>query len=293
MLNPVLEALQHPGASSFLARTFGEEAFEAPFHFHPEYELTLITSGEGRRYVGNRMDHFATGDLILLASNLPHCWKTTASAGGGESKHAGGQHAGAIVIQFAPDFLGRDFFSRPELVFIQNLLLQSATGIRFVGETRALAEKKVYAIAREKKGFDKIIGLLRLLELLALSEERQLLAPQMHFLPGREDRQRIQLIFAYIIEHFREKMVLDDIAQTVHMTPNAFCKYFKKVTRKTFVETVTEYRLNYAAGQLIHTDKPVSIICFDSGFGDVSHFNKTFKLKMQVSPLRYRKQFLP
>ncbi|MES1160243.1 MAG: helix-turn-helix domain-containing protein, partial [Bacteroidota bacterium] len=75
-------------------------------------------------------------------------------------------------------------------------------------------------------------------------------------------------------------------------TPNAFCRYFKKITRKTFMETVIEYRLNYATHQLIQTDKPISAICFDSGFGDISHFYKMFRSRMQLSPLNYRRQFM-
>jgi AraC-like DNA-binding protein len=76
------------------------------------------------------------------------------------------------------------------------------------------------------------------------------------------------------------------------MTTNAFCKYFKKVTRKTFMETIIEYRLNYAIQQLVQTDKPISEISYESGFGDVSHFYKMFKAKMNLSPLNYRKRFM-
>jgi AraC-like DNA-binding protein len=76
------------------------------------------------------------------------------------------------------------------------------------------------------------------------------------------------------------------------MTTNAFCKYFKKITRKTFMETIIEYRLNYAIQQLVQTDRPISDIAFESGFGDVSHFYKMFKLKMGLSPLNYRKRFM-
>jgi AraC-like DNA-binding protein len=85
---------------------------------------------------------------------------------------------------------------------------------------------------------------------------------------------------------------LDKAAGIANMTPNAFCKYFKKITRKTFMETVIEYRLNYATQQLVQTDKPISEISYTSGFGDVSHFYKMFKNKMQQSPLNYRKNFM-
>lgn len=288
MLKPVFESVQSQYTSSFLVRVFHQEAFRAPFHYHPEYELTLITRGEGRRYVGDRMDNFSRGDLVLLGADLPHCWKTEASSGDSEK-----ESAGAIVIQFQPDFLGNGFFSRPELSSIERLLQQSKGGVSFYGNTHISATKKIMALAKEEDSFKKMMGLLQLLQLLALSEEDQLLIPHRdNSLLDQEDQQRINNILAYIIDHFKEKISLDEIAQAAHMTPNAFCKYFKKVTRRTFMETVIDYRLNYATRLLVQTDKTVASICFDSGFGDISHFNKTFKSKMKVSPLQYRKQFL-
>jgi AraC-like DNA-binding protein len=109
---------------------------------------------------------------------------------------------------------------------------------------------------------------------------------------SRAEQERINPVFAYLVEHFTGHVSLDAAASIAHMTPNAFCKYFKKITRKTFMETVIEYRLNYATQQLIQTDKPISDISFESGFGDVSHFYKMFKTKMHQSPLNYRKNFM-
>jgi AraC-like DNA-binding protein len=106
------------------------------------------------------------------------------------------------------------------------------------------------------------------------------------------DWERIHPIFAYLVENFRGDISLEGASAAIGMTPNAFCRYFKKITRKTFMETVIEYRLNYATQQLVQTDKPISAICFDSGFGDISHFYKTFRSKMQLSPLNYRRRFV-
>jgi len=98
-------------------------------------------------------------------------------------------------------------------------------------------------------------------------------------------------VMAYVVDHFKKQVSLDQAAEIAGMTPTAFCKYFKRVTRKTFIETVLEYRINYAMQQLVHTDHSVSHISFESGFGDVSHFYKTFRLKKKISPLRYRQKF--
>jgi AraC-like DNA-binding protein len=99
-------------------------------------------------------------------------------------------------------------------------------------------------------------------------------------------------VFAYIVDNFHNEISLNKAAEIIGMTPNAFCKYFKKITRKTFMETVINYRINFATQQLIKTDKTIADVCFESGFGDISHFYKMFTSRMEVSPLNYRKQFL-
>ena len=96
---------------------------------------------------------------------------------------------------------------------------------------------------------------------------------------------------AYIVDHFREQITLENAAAIAGMTTTAFCKYFKRATRKTFIETVTEFRISYAMQQIVNTDHPVSHICFESGFGDVSYFYKTFRQRIKMSPLQYRKKF--
>jgi transcriptional regulator GlxA family with amidase domain len=109
---------------------------------------------------------------------------------------------------------------------------------------------------------------------------------------SRTNQERINSVFAYIVENFQKEITLEKAARTINMTPNAFCKYFKKMTRKTFMEAVMEFRINHAVQQLVQTDKTISSICFDSGFSDISHFHKTFKSRLKVSPLNYRRKFL-
>jgi AraC-like DNA-binding protein len=282
MLKASYEILQHSASHSFLLRVFGELAFTAPYHFHPEYELTLILEGNGKRYVGSHMADFRTGDLVLLGSHLPHCWKLERNTDRGNT----------IVVQFAPDFLGKDFFSKAELAPISSLLQKSGCGIQFGGTTREHVAERMRTLAAETNDFRRLIGFLEILQELALAKDPVLLDPKRVTAElTQADRERAYPIFAYLVENFRGDMSLDKAAAIAGMTPNAFCRYFKRVTRKTFMETVIEYRLNHATQQLIQTDKPVSAICFDSGFNDVSHFYKMFRSKMQVSPLHYRKKF--
>jgi AraC-like DNA-binding protein len=287
MLQASYEVLQQPSGHSFLLKVFGERAFTAPYHFHPEFELTLILGGRGRRFIGNHMADFGPGDLVLVGSHLPHCWKLET----GYTGIAG--TAGAIVIQFAPYFLGADFFSRAEMEPIGKLLQQSNCGIEFRDATRQTAHERIEAIAHEKSNFRRLLQFLEILQGLALSTDGQLLDPQRVSTElAPLDQKSTHPIFAYLVENFRGEISLNRAAAISGMTPSAFCRYFKKITRKTFMETVIEYRLSYARQQLVQTDRPISSICFDSGFGDISHFHKTFRSKMQLSPLHYRRKFM-
>ena len=279
-----LESLATSSLNSFLIRRFEEKNFSAPYHVHPEFELTLILSGKGKRYVGSKMNDFYPGDFVLLGSNLPHCWKT-------ESKQKS-EKSSSIVIQFQKDFLGESFFEKPEMRSITQLLKKSDSGIRFTNDG-PLYNNKMQELSDEKNNFKRVILLLDLLHLLSLSKKYELLEKQKNnIVIAAGEQQRLHLVMAYIVEYFKEDVSLIKAASIANMTPSAFCKYFKRITRKTFMEAVTDYRVDYAAQQLINTSHLISQISFDSGFNDLSHFHKTFKGRMQLSPLYYRNTFL-
>jgi AraC-like DNA-binding protein len=286
MIKASYEVVQAVNGQSFLIRKFDRSAFDAPYHFHPEYELTYIINGSGKRYAGSHMDDFTAGDLVLLGPNLPHCWKLEP----GKETQA---EASAVVIQFNETFLGDDFFNKIELQQIKKLLQKSGCGISFNTAAKAAVNDSLLALTAEKNNFKTMIGLLEVLNRLALAKDYNLL-DQNRVIAERTiaEQQRINPVFAYLVENFRQPVSLDAVARIANMTTNAFCKYFKKITRKTFMETIIEYRLNYAIQQLVQTDKAISEISFESGFGDVSHFYKMFKVKMHLSPLNYRKKFM-
>ncbi|MBB6108372.1 AraC-type DNA-binding protein [Mucilaginibacter lappiensis] len=286
MIKASYEVLQPANSQSFLVRKFDKLAFDAPYHFHEEYELTCVIRGTGKRYVGSHMEDFVSGDLVLLGPNLPHCWKL-------ESGEIPIEDASAIVIQFNDAFLGDEFFNKFELQHIKQLFQKSACGILFHSDTQKEVKELLLKLADEKSNFRILISLLEILQRMASSDE-YILLDQHRVIAQRSlaERERINPVLAYLVENFRKQVSLDAAASIANMTTNAFCKYFKKVTRKTFMETIIEYRLNYAIQQLVQTDKPISEISFESGFGDVSHFYKMFKAKMHLSPLNYRKRFM-
>lgn len=285
-IKPIFEALQSVSDHSLLIRKFEEVAFTAPYHFHPEFELTLISKGEGKRYVGSHMATYTAGDLVLLGPNLPHCWKT-----GTIKKDE--RNACSIVIQFTYDFLGKTFLGKEGMEPIVHLLGKSHQGLHFSEKIPNSVGNKINLLFDENDPFKRLIAFLEILHQLGEAKDFVLLNQQ-ELSPGQspEERARINAVLAYIVDNFRKDVSLDKAADIAGLSLNAFCKYYKKITRKTFMETVIDYRLNFATQQLVQTDKPISEICFDSGFGDVSHFYRLFRRKMMLSPLKYRKKFM-
>ncbi|MBC7893390.1 MAG: AraC family transcriptional regulator [Sphingobacteriaceae bacterium] len=282
-MKPAFEQIASPPHHSFLLREFMLPVFNAPYHLHPEIELTLILSSRGKRFVGTHIADFSAGDLVLLGSNLPHCWRND------ERSH---DPARSIVVQFRWDFLGETLWQTPELSPVARLLERARTGLQFTGNTATQVADRMEALVGAEP-VARLTGLLTVLHGLATSDEFQVLdtgysAAAM----TAADCERINRVYVYVAEHFQTAIRLDDVARLVHMTPQAFCRYFKKTTRKTFIELVNDYRIRYASQLLTdNRDKAVAEVCFESGFGNVSHFNNRFRLTTGQSPLQYRRAF--
>ncbi|MEC5145723.1 AraC family transcriptional regulator [Chitinophaga sp. 212800010-3] len=282
-MKATFESITAPVDQSFFVRKFEEKQFPAPYHFHPEYELTLILNGTGKRYVGNHAGDYTSGDMVLLGPNLPHCWKTDISAAEEMSR--------AIVVHFKDDCMGKDFFYRPELHLIATLLKKSAYGLHFTGGIADITQSLV-AIHQEVVAFQRMVMLLELLQKMATSSQYLLLDEQSAYLSmASGEKERLSNVIGYIVDNFQHKISLDMAAQTANMTPNAFCRYFKKVNRKTFMEAVNDYRIDYAKKQLLSTSKSITEIGFESGFNDISNFHRAFKQRLKTSPFSYRNQF--
>lgn len=278
-----LEYIGQPNNLSFVQRHIRVPYFDAPYHYHPEMELTLITRSRGKRFVGHDIADFEEGDLVLIGANLPHCWKNDNANIDNEAE--------ALVIQFRDDFLGSELWQKPEFLSISKMLRMAAGGIAFGGQVRNRAGKEIKMMANLPP-LQRVLSLLDLLQTLAESDEFEVLsAPDQSVWPAAE-YERINKVYSYIVENFRKEIHLDDAAATISMTSTAFCRYFKRITKKTFIDVVTEYRVKYACQLLVnHPDMTATEVCFDSGFGNLSHFNKQFKAVTQYTPLHYRKEF--
>lgn len=283
-MKPVYEQIIPKSESSISALRLSMPVFVGTYHFHPEIELTLIEKSSGKRYVGGRVSDFDSGDLVLLGADVPHCWH-------GSEVSQGSENAQSIVIQFRKEFLGVTFWNLDEMADIRILLEKAHAGILIKGITRNLLTQKI-ACCADAIGFSRLMQLIEILHIIAVSDETELIDDQfLNLSASTSETERFQRVFAYIIENYKKEISLKKVAEIACLTPTAFCRYFKKITNKTITEVVTEYRLKHACHLLRTTEKPVSEICTESGFGNISYFNKTFKTVKENTPLAYRKLF--
>lgn len=250
------------------------------WHYHPEIELAFINGGSGKRQIGSHVSYYTDGDLILIGSNLPHCGFTDVSTG----------NSSETIIQFNPGFLGEGFMAMPEMKSLNSLFGRALAGIAFGPQTRQEVGKMVEKMANMEP-FERLLQLLQVLQRLEHADDYKVLNAQGFSLETNvQDNDRINMVFNYIKDHFREPMALEDIAGMASMTVPSFCRYFKKVTNKTFVHFVNEYRVVHACKLLAERQVPISEVCFESGFNNFSHFNKSFKEFTGKSASQYRKE---
>ncbi|GLB49640.1 AraC family transcriptional regulator [Neptunitalea sp. Y10] len=281
-LKPSFEVIQPSFGSSFSYSRFKENTNNKThvWHHHPEIELVYVNEGSGKRQIGSHISYFTDGDLILIGSNLPHCGFTDKDTG----------NKNETVIHIKPDFLGTDFFSLPEMKSIYTMLDQASGGIVFYDETKQLIGEQIEAM-QFMSPFDRLLSMLKVLQNLSVSQKFKILNAKGFAMETQmQDNERINMVFNYVKDNFQEQIALEEVAMLTSMTVPSFCRYFKKVTNKTFTQFVNEYRLVHASKLL--AEKPMSIaeVSFESGFNNFSHFNKSFKSFTGKSASQYRQE---
>jgi AraC-like DNA-binding protein len=277
---PTLEKIDTGFESSIrvMKHTEFNKDFSPFWHFHPELELIYVNKGQGKRHIGNHLSYFNNSQLLLIGSNLPHNGFTDRLTTNGSE----------TLVQFRDDFMGKEFFSVPELKAVRDLLERSKKGILFGIPTKKKLGPKIEKLA-EKKGFKQILLFLEILHVLAKSKDYTLLNVDGYALETEpQDSSKIDSIYKHINDHFKEHISLKEISDVASMTVPAFCRYFKKVTGKTFTKLVNEYRVVHATKLLSESQMSITDIAYECGFNNFSHFNKLFKEITGKSASKYR-----
>ena len=279
---PTLEIIEPSFGSSFTITQYDENSNNKAhfWHYHPEIELVYVNGGAGKRQVGSHISYYTSGGVILIGSNLPHCGFTDENTGNKKE----------TVIQMLPDFLGTDFFGISEMKNINHLFNRAKSGLVFIGPTKKRLGSKI-ELMEDQLPFERLLTLLSILnEMEEATEFKVLNAEGFSMEMQMQDNDKINTVFNYVKDNFQDQITLDEVAALVRMTIPSFCRYFKKVTYKTFTKFVNEYRLVHASKLL--AEKPISIteICFECGFNNFSYFNKSFQEFTGKSASQYRKE---
>lgn len=280
-MKAALEKIEPVFGNSFTLKSFdeGDNCNHPNWHFHPEYEIVFVSKGRGKRHIGDHISYFESGDLIFLGPNLPHF---------GFTEEVFEPHT-EIVVQMKEDFLGPDFLEKPEMRGIKQLFERSRQGLSFSGETKEQIGQRLLEML-EQDSFDRLLSLLHILQEMAGSKDYEMLNASGFALEvNAQDQDRIEAIYRYVQQNFQDEVNLDKAAKLANMTVPAFCRYFKKLTRKTFSQFVNEFRIAHACRLLGDETLTIAAVSFESGFNNLSHFNRQFKNITDLSPRAYRK----
>ncbi len=260
-----------------------EHGFDGHWHYHPEYEIKWVRDGAGQRMVGDHLESFGSNDLVLVGSNLPHCWRT-------DPEYRG--RSRAKLLQFSPDCLGEN----PEMGKIRELLEKSKLGLRFNLSERGTIERVEEAFDQLKAASQGTwLSYACWIQLLGLLTElsKQPLATEGYALKEPVD-DRLARVIDFIFEQVESQVspsLFEHSSDLVSMTPAAFSRFFKRHTGRTFSHFVNEARIARACRSLVESEETILTVSLECGFGSLSHFNRVFVGHKGCSPGRWRARF--
>ncbi len=251
------------------------------WHYHPEYEIVFIPSGEGQRRIGTNVSRYEAGELVFIGPNLPHLNYSYGKQGDYEE----------IVVQMREDFMGESFLQKPEMSPVRRLFERAHAGLIFGSSTKQQVSPWLMQLSGQTP-FERFLTLLRVLQHLAdASDARPLHTDGVRFDLNPKEQERINRVCHYVEQQYAEPVDMHAVADLASMTVPAFCRYFKRMTRQTFTDFVNEYRVNQAR-RMLHSARTVADVSFAVGFNNLSHFNRTFRTVTGQTPSTYRKSLV-
>ena len=277
-----------PEFRAFVIKKIDAPHFDPTFHLHPEFQLSYVIKGEGTRFVGDNIKSFRDGDLVLTGPNLPHVWRSDNKYFEKNSQLT----TTVIVIYFHDHFLGETLHEKEEMESINRLFQRSERGLEITGATKTLVSKMIRQLL-SLKGMDSIIQLLKILDVLAKSNECHFITHHHIGTSNTEaETNRMNKVYGYVMKNFKHKISLDEVAGIVNMTRTSFSRYFKSRVNKSFSNFLKEIRIEYACKLLQEEKMNIDSIGYECGFQTLSNFNKQFKNVMEKQPHNYRKEYL-
>lgn len=284
MANIMHEKLNLSSGSPVKIKWCDYDYFKFPWHFHEEYEIVYVLKSTGTRFVGNNIEPFSDDDLVLLGSSVPHMYRNDIQYYQNDPKY----RVHAITLQFSKEFFKYSLEQYPEFSHIKNLLEDAKYGIYFEKDANRTIRKKMVK-ALHLNGLDLLLETIKILSLMSQSETRRLLRDESEdTLSLADDKDpRIIKVKAFLHREYTGIISLQRIADIAGMNESAFCRYFLEKTSKTCFQYINELRITYACKLLLERRLTISQICYESGYNNISNFNRQFKKITGYSPTDY------
>lgn len=263
---------------SFRVQEDEQDVLYSHLHMHPEIQIMWMKAGRGNWFIADAFGSFEAGDVFVIGSNVPHVFKSE------RLDH----DAHALSVFFKPDAFGEGFFDLPELQPLNTLWERSKGGLRIGGEDSIAG---AFEMLQGAAGTGRMTALMHLFEALQHAKREVLASGTPKWAVGVAEGERLDRVITYLMEHFDGQVQLEEVAEVAHLTPSSFCRFFKRRTRKTLVQFLTDLRLSEVQKLLVQTELPVAEIAMQCGFQNLSHFNKSFRKRNEMSPTNYRKRY--
>jgi AraC-like DNA-binding protein len=277
------EVVNYPAENSFLIKYDDFPHFTVPWHFHNEFEIVLIIRSFGKKFVGDVVEEFLPGDLSIYGSKLPHFYMNDQAFYHGDPD----LRVNAIVVQFPTSYFPPSQLQRTEFGSVKKLLGSASSGLTFSTDVAAKGGK-ILGEMLKTSGMERHLLLVKLIDYLGNSDSRSIAS--IGYTNSMDDfaEPRMAKIYNFMTRHYNHRITLSEVSSVAGMNPSAFCRYFKQKTGKTFAQFVSELRISYACKFLRHGFQTVARISDESGFNNLSNFNRQFKRIIGKSPSEYR-----
>ena len=256
------------------------ESFYGMLHQHEEIQISLVIEGEGTLVVGDSINYYSKGDILIIGSYLPHVFKSDNSAS---------TNSHMLSLFFTKNSFGNGFFQLEEMTELQKFFKRCKHGFKVTSKLKQI--KHLFFQLERASKLERFIILLQLQKLASTANYKSLSS----FIFDKKitdiDGHRMRNVFEFTMNNFEKNISLETISEVANMTKNAFCKYFKRRTNKTYIQFLNELRIEHAC-KLIQSnlESTIAEISFQSGFNNISNFNRQFKIAKQMSPSGYKKR---
>jgi AraC-like DNA-binding protein len=283
-MRPLFEQVNIPLDQSWTLFDRRLPAFPFNWHYHPEFELTLTLNSVGERFVGDHIEHYGDGDLVLVGPNLPHAWQSR------ERLRDDAPHR-ALVAWFTQAWVDTLHTHYVEFAPLRALLAESVRGLAFSADVRAQAAQRLLALC-DAPPAARWLGLVEVLLQLASDTQRRSLALQ-GFLPvdNPRDRARLERVMSFLNAHYVEPIRLATLAELAAMSESQLQRFFKRCTRMTISDYLNQLRIGRACALLMQPDRPIGQIAAELGYGQASYFTRQFRATKGMTPMAFRRKY--